>query len=233
MSPAQSIALLRERYLAHLASKVPGPREGSVAGKQTRRGMRQGRTWSQMSDPTWQALALDWQARPDRVFIWSDHHLGHDNIIKHTNRPFGCAVDMDAKLLANAQDAVSQDDWLIFVGDLAMWHDPPAVHDWMAACPGRKVLVLGNHDMRGRGCPASIEQWQELGFLAVADVACLPPTRHSPTLWLTHYPLPIDLIPAATVNVHGHTHRHLMGPSRINVCVEHTGYRPVRLRDLI
>jgi calcineurin-like phosphoesterase family protein len=30
-----------------------------------------------------------------KVYIWSDLHLGHENVIRYCNRPFTDAVDMN------------------------------------------------------------------------------------------------------------------------------------------
>ena len=53
-----------------------------------------------------------------------------------------------------------------------------------------------------------------------------------PTLLLTH--LPMHKVPGGMVNVHGHSHRadeNQSGPY-VNVCVERTGYRPIRMSEI-
>jgi calcineurin-like phosphoesterase family protein len=222
---------LRSLYMQHLESVLPGSKRGAVAGKGTRRGMRRAATWSQLSAPAWQEFRQAWNDTPERIWIWSDHHLGHANIIKYTDRPFGNAQLMDQALLEAAW-TVPADDWLVFVGDLAMWMDPEAVHAWVSACPGRKVMVIGNHDCRGKGHPDSIEEWQTLGFEAVADCLALP-RQGSGHLWLTHYPLPASAMPLRTLNLHGHTHTHSLDGPFVNVCVEQLGFTPRKLIDLI
>lgn len=220
---------LRDLYWSHLASPGYGPRPGQVAGKETRRGMRRGAQWAQRSSLAWDAFQQAWLTTPERVWAWSDLHLEHDNVIGYTNRPFGGARHMGMEMLSRAQEVVGPEDWLLFVGDLAMWRDAGSVREWMQACPGRKVLVLGNHDLRGRECPASIEQWQELGFEAVSDCIELPSAHDLPAQWITHYPLDRSLMPSGVCNVHGHTHCHKIAGPFVNMCVEHIDYRPVRL----
>ena len=53
-----------------------------------------------------------------------------------------------------------------------------------------------------------------------------------PPMVLTHVPL--DEIPAGWINLHGHVHNNEERRStrHINVCVEHTGYRPLAIEDL-
>lgn len=241
---------LRQRYQTHLAStrdravvdpeedrgpegKQGGRREGSVAGKETRRGLRRGATWAGLTQAGWDAFSEAWAQRPETVWVWSDHHLGHANILRYAHRPFGDLHYMHAQMLARAQAAVDPEDWLLFVGDLALWGDRALVETWMVGCPGHKVLVLGNHDVRGKECPRRVEDWLALGFEAVADVAWLPAADRAPELWITHYPLARSLVPAGVVNVHGHIHaQHLDGPY-VNACVEQIEYRPQRLTDLV
>lgn len=245
--PPARLALLRQRYQAHLASPrrpggaapddaqrgQDGRREGLVAGRETRRGLRQGAEWAALTAPIWSAFAKAWQETPEDVFVWSDLHLGHENIIRYANRPFGGTHHMDQSLLVHAQATVEDGQWLLCVGDLAMWKDRAAIERWMAQCPGRKLLVLGNHDVRGRERPQRLEDWQALGFEAVADAAVLPAAQGHPELWVTHYPLAPALVPEGVRNLHGHTHAHKVPGPFVNACVEHLDYRPTRLAALL
>ena len=239
---------LRERYHAHLVSprsveekdaeggvhaKQDGRREGRVASKETRRGMRAGAEWATLTLKGWEALGQAWLLAPQDVFVWSDLHLQHENIIRYAQRPFGGVFHMDNGLLVNAQAAVRPEQWLVFVGDVAMWRDRDTITAWMANCPGRKALVLGNHDVRGRERPMCVEDWQAMGFEAVADVAVLPAAHGLPDLWITHYPLPTSAIPRGTLNVHGHLHTHGLPGAYVNVCVENVGYTPRNLREWV
>ena len=157
----------------------------------------------------------------------------HDNIIRYAQRPFGGAFHMNTQLLANAQAHVDPDQWLLFVGDLAMWKDQARIAEWMAQCPGRKALIIGNHDVRGRECPQRLEDWQALGFDAVADVAWLPRAHGLPETWITHYPLPLNVFRGKAINLHGHTHTNAFGPPWANACVEQNDYRPRPILELL
>lgn len=222
---------LRDLYMAHLLTPIAPDRKGTVAGKGTRRGMRKAALWAAESQGEWDAFRDAWENTPDRVWIWSDHHLGHANIIKYTDRPFGNAERMDGALLRAAQ-IIPQDDWVMFAGDLAMWKEPDAVRAWVANCPGKKVLVLGNHDCKGSGHPESMDEWRDLGFLAVSDCVSLR-RENQGDLWVTHYPLAEGDIPSGVLNVHGHTHTTVLQGPYLNVCVEPLGYAPHRLIQLL
>lgn len=57
-----------------------------------------------------------------RLFITSDLHLGHKNIIQYCNRPFDFTEqgieESDDFLLAQYRDTVKENDMVIFLGDL-------------------------------------------------------------------------------------------------------------------
>lgn len=224
---------LQTTYEGWLVSPALGARKGSVAGKETRRGMRQGRIWAQETEIGWTAFQTAWATNPSRVFAWSDHHLGHENLIGYVGRPFGSAAMVDQAMLANAQATVGPTDWLLFVGDLAMWKDPATVEAWMRDCPGRKVLILGNHDLRGHFHPTSSQAWLDLGFEAVAECLVLPANAHAPELWVTHYPLAAHLLPEGVLNVHGHLHDKTLDGPFVNACVEGLDYRPHLLVEML
>ena len=160
-------------------------------------------------------------ADADGVWLWSDLHLHHRNIIRYADRPHATVESMNAELLEAWRAAVAADDWIICAGDLALagalrGSDRLAA---VAACPGRQLLVVGNHDLTRKGRLA------ETGAERTVMALLLP---GDPPLAVTHVPL--LRVPAGCVNVHGHTHqRPAASPQHINVCVEQLGYAPVRV----
>ena len=158
------------------------------------------------------------------VWFWSDLHLGHENIIRYANRPFANAAEMDERLHANWRETVSANDTLVVVGDVAM-RDALGEHTWRRirqARGKRKLLVMGNHDITGRG------DLRTGGFDEICAALCVDGT---PPLLCTH--LPLQAVPAGCVNVHGHTHDEAPRQSaHINVSVEQLNYRPVPLAHM-
>ena len=163
-------------------------------------------------------------ADDDSIKVWSDLHLGHANIIRFQDRPFRSVHEMDATLWAAWETGIGPDDALVCVGDFAMgparcgatWHR-------VRMAPGQhKVLVIGNHDLGGKGAVVAH------GFQTVS--ALLVSGGDPPLIW-THAPLPN--VPPGYVNVHGHQHsappRH---SPHINVSVEQIAYRPIAMTRL-
>ena len=155
------------------------------------------------------------------VWVWSDLHLGHDNIIRYANRPFRTAEEMDAVLYRNWARTVGDGDLLLFVGDLAM-RKAIGEHTWetIRSSPGRaKHLVVGNHDLTGSGV-VRVDGFDDICSALTVD--------GDPPLAFTH--MPLAEVPQGVVNVHGHTHDEQPRRSRhINVSVEQIDYRPVAL----
>ena len=155
------------------------------------------------------------------VWVWSDLHFGHENIIRYTNRPFADASAMDRQLYANWAGTVGPADALLFIGDVAMRRAvSEATWSRIRGAPGRmKQLVVGNHDLTGAG-RLRVDGFDDICSLLCAD--------GDPPLLFTHMPL-FD-VPVGWVNVHGHTHAAPVTRSpHINVSVEHIRYRPLAL----
>ena len=100
-------------------------------------------------------LCLKGNAMPEQIYkfepgnIWftSDTHFGHENIIRYCNRPFRNAEEMNAELIRRWRATVPEDGTVFHLGDFAhggsrLWNDI------LSALPGRKYLILGNHDMK-------------------------------------------------------------------------------------
>ena len=154
-------------------------------------------------------------------WIWSDLHLHHKNIMRYCERPFDGVTEMDDALYDAWDSAVGGSDVVICGGDVALAGSlRPERLARVRAQPGEKLLVLGNHDMDRKGRPSATGFDEQMMSMVIDN---------DPPLLLTH--LPLDMVPPGTVNVHGHVHNNVP-PGRgrhINICVEHTGYRPLPL----
>ena len=180
------------------------------------------RTTRWMRAETWRSPGATYQPNDSgRTWLWSDLHLHHANIIRYCRRPFESVDEMDSALLRAWETTVDPGDTIICGGDVALARalDPLRLAR-LSAMPGRKVLVLGNHDFGPTGKPS------ETGSDEASMTLVIP---GEPTLLMTH--IPLWNVPAGRVNVHGHVHNHerLRPGPFINICVEQTGYRPLPL----
>jgi len=80
-------------------------------------------------------------------YFSADTHFGHTNIIKHCNRPFKTADDMNDVMLTNINDMVGEDDTYWHLGDFA-WGDP---WPFLNAIRCKDIrIIIGNHDKHRR-----------------------------------------------------------------------------------
>lgn len=216
---------LQTVYRAHLNS-VAEHTGRLVAGQKTRDGLALGEQLMDASVDRWSELRVMWENTPQKIWIWSDLHVSHKNISQHAGRPFDNIRYMNQTLQNNAQ-CVADDDIVLCLGDVS-FDDAAYTQEWLAACPGRKYLILGNHDIDRAH---KIQSLPNLGFEGIGECLVLP--HQNQLLWFTHYPIARHRLPHNVVNVHGHTHQHRIDGPYLNVCVEHLDYTPQRLAVLL
>lgn len=93
------------------------------------------------------------------IYFTSDLHLGHANIIKHCNRPFQSADEMDDFLISKWNEKVSNNDTVYILGDFIFRskHHP---EEYLSVLKGKKHLVVGNHDKAWMK-KVNLEDWFE------------------------------------------------------------------------
>jgi calcineurin-like phosphoesterase family protein/predicted DNA-binding transcriptional regulator len=150
----------------------------------------------------------------DNVWVTSDHHFGHANIIKYSARPFMSVKEMDEFLINKWNEVVSSDDKVYVVGDFT-FSNPKR---YLEKLKGKKILIQGTHDPPGVG-PENLEiNYGHYKFL------------------LSHYPLNVN-----EWNIHGHIHNNNLREypflnhqtKKINVGVDLTNFYPVSFKRVI
>jgi calcineurin-like phosphoesterase family protein len=134
------------------------------------------------------------------IWIISDTHFNHKNILKYENRP----VDFNEVIINNWNSRVASEDIVIHLGDVIFGYDketnlPPILN----RLNGKKVLARGNHDI-----PRDWKWYMDKGFDFVCDYYVYEgmafshaPLTPLPTQALNNHSKPIEL------NIHGHFHR--------------------------
>lgn len=158
------------------------------------------------------------------IWIISDTHFGHTNIIKYCNRPFDNAEEMDEVMIERWNSVVKPEDRVYHLGDVYMGSKERM--NWiMARLNGKKRLILGNHD-NGKDPVLwrnfeSIDLWKPRRDIGIV---------------FSHIPLALDSFPGrCTKNVHGHIHNNRPSATKqhVNVSVEMIDYTPVNLDTLL
>ncbi len=99
-----------------------------------------------------------------KIYITSDTHFGHTNIIKYCNRPFCDVQDMDNQLIDNWNQIVKNDDLVFHLGDFAFGRVPLDIKRYFNQLNGKIILILGNHDNK-----LTKEDYLKIGFQKVCD----------------------------------------------------------------
>ena len=159
----------------------------------------------------------------------ADTHFGHDNIIRYCDRPFNTSRDMDSKIISNFRQRISEDDDLWIVGDFAFGkksRDKIYLEEIFEALPGRKHLVVGNHDG-----PKTLElPWESVEQLV--EVKDGPgKARHT----LCHYPMVAwNRSNRGALQFFGHVHKNWRGARKsVNVGVDVWDFSPVNFEDIV
>jgi calcineurin-like phosphoesterase family protein len=177
------------------------------------------------------------------IFLTSDHHFGHGNILVYCDRPWDNAEDMTEGLVSLWNETVQPDDTVFYLGDFAMGKIAETL-PVVGRLNGTKLLVPGNHDRcwRGEAAGAKLERWTraylDAGFAAIfANDPAI--TVDGTKLQLCHFPYrdierhynkydtwaPDD--DGHTFLAHGHIHQGQLGQRMVNVGVDEWDYRPI------
>lgn len=168
------------------------------------------------------------------IFVISDTHFGHHNIIGFCNRPFSNVEEMNQTLIQNWNDTVGPNDIVIHDGDFAFGRGRLPNIEYRKQLNGTIILIKGNHDD-----PKDLDCFDE-----VHDYLDLETTRGK--VAICHYPLwqpyyakrnPKLARIEADYYLYGHVHNGHedgKGPDNtMNICVEKIGYRPIPLQTAI
>lgn len=161
------------------------------------------------------------------IFILSDHHLLHTNILKFTDdsgkriRPFSSLEEMHETIIERHNSVVKPQDHIYFGGDVT-FQLSGIFQMIITRMQGHKRLILGNHDKYVKNHEFAkhfdkILLWRgfkEQGFV------------------LSHFPLKEGHFRDGNHNAHGHTHQRIVPGPYSNVCCETRNYTPVSIDEI-
>ena len=81
-----------------------------------------------------------------KIWLTSDTHFCHKNIIKYCDRPFFDVEEMNSVLIKRWNAAVAEDDVVYHLGDIYLGPADRAA-SLLGALNGRIILIRGNQDM--------------------------------------------------------------------------------------
>lgn len=161
------------------------------------------------------------------VYILSDHHFFHANILKFTGddgkpiRPFSSLEEMHETIIDRHNSVVKPEDHIYFGGDLT-FKLGGEFQNLMRRLNGKKRLIVGNHD--------KYLTYKE--FIMYFDKILLWRGFREQGFVLSHFPLKEGHFRDGNWNAHGHTHQRLVEGPYSNVCCETRNYFPVHIEEL-
>ncbi|NJN99523.1 MAG: hypothetical protein HC875_38205 [Anaerolineales bacterium] len=126
-----------------------------------------------------------------KVYIASDSHFNHADIISYCGRPKN-----HEELIFKGFLKIKPEDCLVHLGDVCLGKEAEVHLKYIQSLPCRKILVTGNHDSK------TWSWYMEHGWQFVCDSFRLK--YCGKIIMFSHTPQPWDGI--WEINVHGHLH---------------------------
>lgn len=167
------------------------------------------------------------------IWLTSDTHFNHKNVIKYCNRPYQTVEDMNERLINNWNERVGIDDTVFHLGDFG-FGNASKLADIRIRLNGRIFFVLGNHDLS-----ISKSQWQHTvgmtgvyGSYELEEFLLYHYPKESPEGDKTKGKLQRPPIEFEGWCLTGHVHEHWRIKNKcLNVGVDVHDYRPLSLDE--
>ena len=115
------------------------------------------------------------------IYYISDTHFGHEDCLKHDNRPFKDTKEMEQVLINNWNNKVTNEDDVYILGDFC-YRSGKSSSYYLKQLNGKKHLIEGNHDK------ATLKNKQALDLLESVEHLTMI-TDKDKSVVLCHYPL--------------------------------------------
>lgn len=159
------------------------------------------------------------------IYIISDTHFFHKNIIKYCNRPYENTYYMNKDLIERWNSVVQDNDVVLHLGDFAMSRKRNDVKEIASQLKGKISLVKGNHDNFDNNFYCEI-------FNGCYDSLVID------NMFFTHKPYEHLQFTDFSINVHGHIHNNIPDAYSLdpelyfNVSCEVIDYKPIAIDTL-
>jgi len=158
------------------------------------------------------------------IFLISDTHFDHTNIIKYCNRPFKSTSEMNHVIINNWNKTVNRRDIVFFLGDMRFGRGSRETDYWLKRLNGAIYFLNGNHETKSRMITfydKLIIKYRDKRFFLVHDPKDIPKDWNEWVICGHHhnnYPMDFPLINGKT--------------KMINVGVELINYTPLNIENL-
>jgi len=158
------------------------------------------------------------------IYLISDTHFDHANIIRYCHRPFKSVKEMNEIMVDNWNTTVKKNDVVYFLGDWGYGRGHRSMSYWKGRLKGTVISIQGinsrGHPHDESGLRYKIIKSKKHTFFLIHD----PNASNNWNGWI----------------IHGHLHNNKMDQypfinghrKTINVSVELIGYKPINLDAL-
>ena len=145
------------------------------------------------------------------IWMYSDPHFNHANIITLCERPYVDVEEMNNILIQNYNALIHPNDEVYFLGDVAWKDTKKAINILRRLVPSKRYLLIGNHDHHNIKEPEFtayfewVKDYHELNFNSRLYVMC-------------HYPFHSWRNSGrGSICCHGHTHSKIDNTDRFRI----------------
>lgn len=164
----------------------------------------------------------------NKIFVVSDNHFDHKNIIRLTGRPFNNINEMNQDMIDNWNSIVPKDGIVINLGDFCWSGDYRRWLELLDKLNGEQIFILGNHDDRKviekiEDRFITVRERCEFRFGNFRVVGDHFPQRE----WGGSY--------HGVYSISGHIHEKDISDAKstqLNICVERMDYRPISFLEM-
>ncbi|MFA8451198.1 MAG: metallophosphoesterase family protein [Bacteroidales bacterium] len=142
----------------------------------------------------------------ENIYFTSDHHFGHKNIIKYSNRPFADVEEMNNSLIERWNSKIQKNDKVYHLGDIGFC-DTSTLKHIISQLNGKIHLVKGNHDRISSEIKNLFEWVKDYHELKLNDV---DHNSGKQLIVLSHYAMRVwNKSHHGSYHLYGHSHGEL------------------------
>jgi len=179
-----------------------------------------------------------------QIWLYSDSHFFHDNVIKYDNLPFKDSIEMNKFIVEKWNSKINKNDLVIHLGDLFVGRDVTnEVRKFLfKQLNGDVILIRGNHDKKK-------DEWY-VNYIGVKEIV---PFYNIKEYFFCHYPLTYDKFKNNQIKntitllkeaydqleckyvFHGHNHNPsiLLYKNHYNCIANKHNFEPINLKEKI
>ncbi len=168
-----------------------------------------------------------------KIYMISDTHFNHKNIIKYCNRPFKDINEMNNTIIDNWNEIVKKEDVVYHLGNF-FFESEFNLKAIVTRLNGTIYLIRDNYDS------LTVKSYEDCGIKVLMDV---PIILDEYKIVLSHKPLPDTMIKGGYINIYGHIHQKKLEDiyettlfskdKHINVLCDELKFKPMLLEDLL